>query len=183
MNDSSSANLRQIASQFRLTGWISFWIQVVLGVVSTFTLAFAALFNRTPSGARNPGTGAGLALAIFGLLVLYVSIYWAFRYTRIGRKLNLFDPSLRPKRAETLQTLRMGLSVNLVGMLLTLLGAEATVGGLIAKGAQAQGGLYNDPSRLIQALDIFVVQANTNILMAQFIGIVAALWLFTRVSR
>jgi hypothetical protein len=92
---------------------------------------------------------------------------------------------VRPSKGNAIQAIRIGLIVNLAGMLLTLLGSEAIIGGLLAKSlAQAQGvtTIY-DPSRLIQSLDIFVVQATTNIIAAQFAGIATSLWLLQRVNR
>jgi hypothetical protein len=70
-------------------------------------------------------------------------------------------------------------------MLLTILGAQAIVGSILAKSlSQPQGGFTAiDPSRFVQSVDLFVVQANTNTIAAHFVGIAASLWLFNRVNR
>lgn len=176
-----------MANTFRLTGWIGFWVQLVLTVVSTLILLFAAVSGgRTDRiNSPNPGTGPGLFCAVCGLLVLCFSIYWSFRYTLIGRQLKSPNPSLHPHKGNAIQAIRVGLVVNLVGMLLTLLGAEAIIGGLLAKSlVQAPGvATVYDPSRQIQSLDIFVVQATTNIVAAQFAGIATSLWLLQRINR
>ena len=68
---SSSATIRAIAQTFRLIGWISFWIQLVLGVVSgIIVLLFAVFSQRAGSPSNNPGTGFGVFLAVCGLIVL-----------------------------------------------------------------------------------------------------------------
>lgn len=183
---SDSSQIRAIAQLFRLIGWISFWTQLVLGVVSGGILLVAIVFQRT--GSNNPGTGLGIFLAVSGLITLGVSIFLAFRYTRIGRQLDSNNPNNRPSKIETVQAVRLGLIVNLVGILLTLLGAQAINGTLIVKSLtvpQFGGpGVYTqvDPSRIIQSLDIFVVQANTNTVSAHFAGLVASIWLLNRVK-
>src|SRR5438128_2038872 len=111
---SSSSSLRAIAQTFRLTGWISFWIQLVLGVISgIIVLLFAIFSQRSGSPSNNPGTGFGVFLAVCGLVVLGAGIYLAYRYTRIGNQLQSSNPSNRPRKSETVQVLRLGLMVNL----------------------------------------------------------------------
>lgn len=186
---SSSSQLRAIAQTFRLTGWISFWTQLVLGVVSGGILLFAILSQRSGNTSNNPGTGFGAFFAISGLITLAVGIYLAFRYTRIGNQLLSSNSNNRPRKIETVQVLRLALIVHLVGILLTLLGAQAIVGTLLTKSLtlpQLGGtGVYAqiDPSRIIQSLDIFVVQANTNTVSAHFSGLVASIWLLHRITK
>ncbi|MEL6321391.1 MAG: DUF3611 family protein [Cyanobacteria bacterium J06626_14] len=183
--------LRRISGAFRIFGWASFWSQGILAIVSTLVLVFASaiigLQNTTPQGPRdNPGAGAGLFLAVLGLIGLYVGTYWAFRYTRLSRKLRAVDGRDRPKPGNVIQSLRMGLIVNLVGMLLTLLGGEALIGSLVAKAlSQPQGNaaFFESITQAIQPLDIWVVQANINIALAHFIGICISLWLLQVMGR
>jgi hypothetical protein len=185
MSDSSS--LRAIAQTFRLTGWISFWTQVVLGVVSAGILISTILIPKA-GNSSNPGTGFGIVLAVSGLITLGVSIYLTFRYTRIARQLESSNPNNRPRKIETIQSVRLGVTVNLVGILLTLFGAQAINGNLILKALtlpQFGSGLYTqiDPNRIIQPLDIFVVQANTNTVSAHFAGLVGSIWLLNRLTK
>jgi len=187
---SPTLTVQQIAQSFRRAGWIGFWIQVVLSVIASSILLFAGFSTQISATNNNnrpaAGTGFGLVFAVLGLVLLGISIYWAFRYTRMGRQLGATDPVARPRRSETVQMLKVGLVVNLVGMLLTLVGAFALIGGLLAKlAAQPQGATFalNNPRDLVQALDIFVVQANTNIMAGQFTGVVVSLWLLNRVTR
>ncbi|AFY48034.1 Protein of unknown function (DUF3611) [Nostoc sp. PCC 7524] len=183
---SSSSNLRTIAQTFRLTGWISFWIQLVLGVVSgIIVLLFAIFSQRAGSPSNNPGTGFGVFLAVCGLLILCGGIYIAFRYTRIGNQLMSSNPSNRPRKVETVQVLRLGLWINLIGTLVTLLGAQAIVGTLVARSISPQAitTQFFDPTRIISGLDMLVVQSNTNTVSAHFAGLVASLWLLNRINR
>ncbi len=182
----TSPTLQQIARTFRRTGWISFWVQLVLAVISSVILLFAGvLAPRTGTTGPNPATGIGVGVTVLGIVVLLYNMYLAvFRYVPIGRKLE-GNPNNRPKKSETIQVIRMGLFASSIGILLSLLGAQATVGLLAAKAfSQGVGGFVNtDPSKFIQPLDILVVQASVNVILAQFVAIVASLWLLNRMSR
>ncbi|MCG6137316.1 MULTISPECIES: DUF3611 family protein [Nostocaceae] len=183
---SSSSTLRAIAQTFRLTGWISFWIQLVLGVVSAIIVLLFAIFSqRDGSPSNNPGTGFGVFLAVCGILILGGGIYLAYRYTRIGNQLQSSNPSNRPRKSETLQVLRLGLWVNLVGMLVTLLGSQAIVGTLVARSISPQAVTTQlfDPTRIISGLDMLVVQANINTVSAHFAGLGVSIWLLNRITR
>jgi hypothetical protein len=145
-------------------------------------LLVSSAFGRNTT-VNNPGTGFGAFLAVCGLLVLAGSIYMAFRYTSIAKQLQSPNPSQRPRKADTIQVLRLGLMVNLAGMLITLFGAYAIVGTLVGKALSIGQTALLDPSRGISGFDMFVVQANINTIGAHFVGIVATLWLLHRISR
>lgn len=181
--------LQQIATTFRLAGWASFGIQLVLGVVSTIVLIVASLSPSVgPQGQRSAGAGTsfGIVLAVSGIVTLGIGVYIAFRYTRIGRRLLSSNPNNRPRKADTVQILRLGLVVNLVGTLLTILGAQAIVGILLVRSLslpQGLGATFYNPQQIIRPVDIFVVQANTNTVAAHFAGLVASLFLLNRVNK
>jgi hypothetical protein len=181
----STPTLREISNTFRRTGWISFWTQLVLTVVSGAILLFAGATVRTPQGSTNPGTGIGVVLTVCGILVLGFNMYWSLmKYVAIGRKLNA-EAAVRPKKAEAIQTIRVGVIASLAGMLLALLGAEAIIGLLFQKAvSQGFGGFINvDPAKFIQPLDILVVQASINVILAQFVAIATSLWLLNKMSK
>ena len=86
-----------------------------------------------------------------------------------------------------------GATLNLFGMALTLISAEQVVGMLIAKALVAPGALTNIVSAggaiaapsipAVTALDVFVVQANTNTLCAHFASLLATLGLLSRSDK
>lgn len=186
LDNPSSSKVRSIGQNFRITGWISFVLQLVLGVVSALLLLVFVIFGRnvaSPSSTAN--TGLGVFLAICGLVTLAISVYLAFRCKNIGRQLQSTNPNNRPRKIETVKTLQLALTVNFVGMLLTLLGAQATIGLLLVKVSSSQAGTIVggvDPNR-ITAQDLFAVQANTNTITAHFVGLVASIWLLNRITR
>ncbi len=186
-SQSPTTALQQIATAFWLTGWISFWIQLVLAVISIIVLLFASLSrNVGPQNEQSLGTGFGIVLAVSGVVTLGLGVYFAFRYTRIGKSLKSPHSNQRPRKADTVQILRLGLIVNLVGILLTILGAQAIAGTLLVRSLsipQGVGAAIYNAQQNIRPLDIFVVQANTNTVAAHFVGLVASLFLLNRVHR
>jgi hypothetical protein len=176
-------SLQGIGNTIRLTGWITFWLQLGLAVVS----GLAVLFASTGRGfAEQPNTGLGIGIfwAICGIIALLFSAYWDFRYTRLGKRLENPNHALHPSKADTIAAIRIGIIVSLFGMLLTLFGAGSTLGVLVAKSiSQPPGVAITDPYKIIRALDVFVAVANINGIAAHFVGTVASLWLFERVHN
>lgn len=188
--DRLPVGLRQIAATMRLTGWITFWIQLVLAVISSLIFTFSLVLSGGGAQAntqiRNPGTGGGAFFAVCGLIVLYYSVYQSFRYTRLARQLKEPDPNLRPRKAETIKLIKLGLTISFVGMSLAIVGAEAITGTLLGKALSQPQSLYNPAinlRELIQPLDIFIVLANTHTIAAHFAGIGGGLWLLSRLDR
>jgi Protein of unknown function (DUF3611) len=183
INGNTPQTVRKIAAQLRRVGWAGFWLQLVLAVVSTLIFIFAAPFAST--GASNPGTGGSLLFALGGLLILYVSTYWSFRYVATGRKLK--NPDLRPKKADTIKLVRWGLLASILGMGSSVMGAESIAGTLLGKSLSsvASFAVFSPEalSKIIQPLDIFIVLANTHTITAHFIGIVCSLWLLELLTK
>jgi hypothetical protein len=178
---SSGSSRQQVAANLHKLGRIGFWIQFVLTIISVVILLFAI---ADPNLNLNLKSGLGLFSAIGGIAALGLSIYWFFRYTSLSKQLGVADPSLHPSRKKTIQVLQIGVFINLIGMLLTLLGIEVIVGVLLSKTLSfPEGAAIYRTGQLIEPLDIFVVQANVNLIVAQFIGIGIPAWLISRVEH
>ncbi len=176
--------VRQVSTNLKWSGIIGFWVQLVLGVVSSVILLLASTGSQDQT---SKGTGFGLFCAACGLIALALGIYFAFRYSTIAKMLQNPDPALRPKRSDTLQVIRFGLIVNLVGMLFTILGAQSIVGIVLAKSLSVPQGAIattgTTASQLVKSLDLLIVQANTNTILAHFTGIASSLWLLNRITK
>lgn len=132
----------------------------------------------------NPSSGIGGVLALCAIALVGFSIYWAFRYVRLGRQLRQASPKARPKRSEAIQMLRTGLLASLAGMLSALLGTFAIVGSLAVIAFQQSPGFVNTNfQQFVNSLDILVVQASINLILAHFVGLAGSLWLLNRMSR
>ncbi|TVP64930.1 MAG: DUF3611 family protein [Nodularia sp. (in: Bacteria)] len=172
-----------IANQIRLTGWVMLWVQLALALVCGLLLLFASP-GRNFTDQSNPGLGIGVFWAVGGIILLLFSVFWDFRYTRIGRRLDNPNPTLHPSKADTTRAIRMGIIVSLVGILITILGAGTSVSVLVAKAvSQPPGVAITDPNKIIRALDVFIVVANINGIAAHFVGTVASMWLLEKVHQ
>ena len=65
-------------------GWISFWVQLTLSVVSAVILLFSVAFT-SQSGPR-----ASLYLTLLGILAGFLSTFWNFGYTRTAKRMQAF---------------------------------------------------------------------------------------------
>jgi hypothetical protein len=178
LNSSQPPTRQQFATTFSLAGRIGFWVQLALGAVSGISLFFALFSRSVGERTSSPVIGFGIFLAVVGILVLGFRVYWAFRYRRLAKRLQMPDSSLHPTKEDIVKVLRTGLIASLIGLLLAFLAAEVTVAAVLGKVlAQPQGVAIYNPRNIIPTLDIFVILANTNMIGAHLFGSVNSLWL------
>jgi len=178
--------IRNVAIRLRRAYWTSWWAQVILTVISSVTLLFArSVMNavKTNSSGQTVQTApGGFFFAGSGIALSYLSIIWTWGGTRLSRRLrrNSTKPYSRIKAANTIRrAVTIGAALNLLGMLVTLIGAEQIVGLLSAKILTMQGvtpfgggvGSLGLTTQSIQPLDILIVQANTNTLLSHFLSL------------
>ncbi|WP_244471432.1 DUF3611 family protein [Methylocystis sp. SB2] len=71
-----------------------------------------------------------------------------------------------------------GSLVNALGSVVSFIGVGLSIALLVAKTvSQPPGIAITDPDRIVRALDVFILMANFNLLLAHFIGVGAAVWL------
>jgi hypothetical protein len=182
----------RLASTFRHLGWLSLWIQVVLAFIPILILLFALFVLHT--SAEGIGTVIEVVLAYGCLLFLAFSIFWSFRYTKLGQQ--LASPNRFPSPEQVKQTLRIGIVVNLGGMLISVVVAMGAVGTMLFRvltlppGAlpmldprQGMNSAALNTSQWIVPLDVVWLQALINTIGAQLVGIIVSLFLLFRVSQ
>jgi hypothetical protein len=182
-NAVNQASPQRVALLMARAGWLTFWLQLILAIVSSTILFFYAAFSRNAkAGGSFLGIGLGTFFAICGLVTLAVSIYLAFRYTRFAARLRDVADVARPSKTETLKLIRLGLIVNFLGLMFTILGAQAIIGSVLAIAlSQPEGWILRSAAvPIVQPLDLFVVQSNINAITAYFFGITISFWLFNR---
>ena len=176
--------VKKVSSNLQRWGFWSFWLQLILGIIATVTLLFSTpvLFRRQDS---LPGNQFGVLCAFLGIVLLAIAVVISFRYGRIGKKILKRDPAQRPKKSDTVQLVRIGLILNLVGMLFAIAGAQALVGISLSKSLEVAPGSIGNPSvqQFVTSFDILIIQANTNTIAAHFAGIVTSLILLNRIAR
>jgi hypothetical protein len=173
----SKPRLQKLAKVFRLWGWVSFWSQLLLALTASLVLLFV-LFGRHFSADSDLGTGLGISLALFGIVAIGLGAFLAFRHMRLAKVLRESDRPIHPHKAEEIQLLRFGVVVGLCGIFIGLLGAGASGAVLLAKTvSQPPGVALTDPTKIVRALDVFVMLANLNNIAAHFVGATTSIWL------
>jgi hypothetical protein len=188
-------HIRNASLALRRISWFSWWGQVILTTVSSITLLFAR--SVLAANGRGPNTASGIAggflFAGSGIGLSVLSIIWTWGAARLSRRLLRSVDYSHVKVANMIRrTITVGTYLNLLGMLVTLIGAEQIVGLLAAKVLTMQGvspfgtigtSLPVSGSQTLQPLDILVVQANTNTLMSHFLSLVGCLYLTRSVHK
>ena len=165
------------------SSWISWWIQIVLSVISFVILSFA---NAVRNGSKAQVVSSGFFLSAIGVFFSFINCFTTWNFTRLSRR--VYQNKVPRDSVVSLfrKFAKISVGVSLFGMFITLLGAEQIVGTLAAKVLSAQSlfvsspGVLAQPSSSLQALDIFLVQANTNCLVSHFSPLAFYLWLQTR---
>ncbi len=102
----------------------------------------------------------------------------------LSRQLRLSELHSHPSRAMVTKALEIGMGINLAGLVLTLFAAQTVVTALLTKTLTVPAGIaIAQPGRLIDALDVFVVQACLFLIMAGVIGIAIAFRLLKRLHH
>lgn len=155
------------------TGWFSWWAQAILTTVSGVLLLFA---NSVTSSISTFAL-VGRAFALAGLGCSMASTLWTWGYARLAAKIGR-APETTPAEAAGMATglVSFGTMLNMVGMLLCIVGAEAIVGTLAAKALTAtQATVIGVVASPVQALDLLIVQANTNTILSHFVSLAGAM--------
>mmetsp|Transcript_19431 Transcript_19431/g.27364 ORF Transcript_19431/g.27364 Transcript_19431/m.27364 type:complete len:313 (+) Transcript_19431:168-1106(+) len=166
---------RRVVKYLWRGGWFAWWSQLILTAISTVTLTFAATVGN---GLQSP-VSSGLISSLTALGAVAASWLWMYRFTRIATRIaSGGDSGIVQAASQT------GIKLNLVGMGLAIVSAEQIVGSLVAAalmpGQSLTPGGYVD-NRSTLTLKAFVLQSNTNVLMAAFIGLLTS-WLINQVS-
>lgn len=118
-----------------------------------------------------------------GIVASFLSITWTWGQRRLARRFVRRASTSKVEAANLLRrVIKVGVTLNLVGLLTSVLGAQYIIGTLVAKSMQSFAGFGGVGGNLIasqtlQPLDVLVVQANTNVLSSHFVSLACLLWL------
>lgn len=175
----AEAPLPRLGASLRSIGWLSWWSQLILSTVSGVLLLFANSVTSRPTAFTLLGRG----LALAGLALAFASTLWTVSYARLASSLIGDRAPTAAKAAEqTRGIVRVAVSLNVVGMVLCILAAEAIVGTLAAKALTQSTVSLGIVASAVQPLDLLIVQANTNTLAAHFISLCGAMRLRSAAS-
>ena len=122
-SNAAASSVKKVASALILLGNLGFWLQLLLGIISLMMLLFS-----TPLLGISSESSGNENLAIFcatvGVLTLALSIFFFFRrYISIGQSLkNARSGGDRPNKKYTIRLIRLGLTSNLAGMFISIIG-------------------------------------------------------------
>ncbi|BDV37316.1 DUF3611 family protein [Methylocystis bryophila] len=166
-----------LAQSFRFFGGAAFWLQLLLGIISGVLLGFG-FAGRTIS----PGEtvfGDAIYWAVGALAILVLTTLLAFKYMKTAGGIRK-DPAgyLSRDHRWTFWFVIVGAVLSVLGLLDSFGGLGLSVALLIGKTmSQPPGIAITDPTKIIRALDIFVLLVNFSLLFAHFIGFGVAAWL------
>lgn len=182
-----SAPVSSIVTLYRRTSWLSWWGQIILTVVSGVILTFANTVRKGGNANTYALWSSGFAFSSLGAASAFLNAVWTWNMTRMSRRIALRKIE-EGRIVPTLKRLsQISVMISLVGMAVTLFAAEQIVGTLASKVLSSQGLVptlaIGTQLNQIQALDIFLVQANTNILVAHYIPLGAYIWLQSQLPQ
>jgi len=178
--ESIARKVSRTAAACKTLGRWGFWGQLILFTVAAVVVVFSLLFKGFTKA-----TDAGLYFILFGIMAGFFTTFWSLGLVRLGDRLktSIADLELVPPRAEVVKALTTGLTVNLVGLGATIVGLQATTGLLFAKTLTiAATGPFTPNANPVLALDIFLVQAASNAMLAHWLGMSISLWLLRTVN-
>jgi hypothetical protein len=175
--------VQSLVKNLRIFGWIGFWLQFALAFISGLLLIFANSGRAFSPSAT--GAGDGMYWASYGFFLLCLAVFLAFYYTReAGKILSRPDSYLNPRKKAAFWFLGTGMFTGLVGIFISFSGVALSLSLLISKTiSQPPGIAITDPSKIIRALDVFILMVNFNLLVAHFIGASLSLWLNVRALK
>jgi hypothetical protein len=160
------------ANGLRRLGWISFWSQLALSLVSGIVLFFTA-----SSGPQGGIPSAPVIFNLAGVATGFISTFLAFGKTRIAR--SVIEQGKKISKSNVSANVLQSTKLNLLGLGATIIGLQAAVGGLVGKAlTSSSAGAYSirNAANSPAALDVFAVQALTNTILLHYIAILFANW-------
>lgn len=180
-------------------GWVTWWMQLILTVVSGVILVFSFAFPGV--NIKSSASALGFIVTGIGVFLAFVSLFWTYSYTRLSLWLS-GDRTGEKRTKKAAQNrisrkLKIGLMIAVVGMIVSLTGLQAIVGTLLARllssgvattpytsYQMAQGAASATPgSGIVQPVDILVVQASANAMMGLLAALATTIWLRGRSKK
>jgi cytochrome b561 len=166
-----------LAHSFRFFGGAAFWLELLLAIISGVLLCFGFVGHTVSPGATMFGDAIYWATGALGILVLTTLL--AFKYMKTAARIRSVPARyLSRERHMAFWFVGLGGFLSVLGLLDSFVGLGLSVALLIGKTvSQPPGIAITDPTKIIRALDIFVLLVNFNLLFAHFIGFGVAAWL------
>ena len=171
-----------LAKSLRLFGWIEFWVQLVFVLFTALLLEFATSGRAFSPGSA--GFGDPIYWGIDGFILLLAAVFLAFYYTRAARHIAAKPDVYLSKRGVYRLLVSDGRPADRPFRRIDLLYGGRSEHILIDRQDRIStpGRVISDPTKIIRALDVFILLVNFILLMAHCIGAGIASWLSLSLS-
>lgn len=171
----------RLVRSFRRLGWIGFWLQFAIGVISVLLLIYAFLF----AGGGGISTRGRFALidylAIGSLLVLAFTTAWFYRYTRVPSQIAASDHLLPLSRLHRMAWI--GVAGSTLGIVFSVLVMMFEISQLFLYFLRApQAGVpviqtTSGPTSWVSAGDMLSVMGLIITMFVEIVALSMSLWL------
>jgi len=180
------ANSRGLARNLKIFGSVAFWVQLCLGLIAVLLLIVttsSSYYEENQPTLYGFSWGKGIVWAYLSLGVLALTVIGFYSCIVLARSLK------RGEMAEgtgasvkrLVSTINFG---SALGLTLAILGTAFSIALLISKTVSEPPGIaITNPQSIVRAVDVFVLLANFEIVVAHFIGILICLWILNRLHR
>ena len=187
IEDLKASKSIQLASTFSRLGWSGLWVQVIVGAIPIALLFYFFIFSRSTPGTRQELPIIAY-LTIANLILLAITIFWSYRYTRIAKR--IANPATRPADASLLRTVWTGIGASVLGILFSMLLMFAEVAQLLFYFLSApQAGVPviqttgGGSATWVSAGDMVSLMALILTLFAELVVLAFSLWLLLRTTK
>ena len=178
---------RGLARHLKIFGAIAFWTQLCLGLVAALLLFVTSSSRYYEDSLQSLPGGlswaegtlwAYLSLGVLALTTLgFYSVVVRARSLKRGEAPDNGGASVK----RLISKINLG---SALGLTLAIFGNALSIALLISKTvSQPPGIAITNPQAIVRAVDVFVLLANFDIVVAHFIGILICLWILNRVNN
>ncbi len=178
---------RALARHLKIFGVIAFWVQLCLGLIAAVLLIVTTSSSyyeqHLPSLPYGFSWAEGLIWAYLSLGLLALTVIGFYSCILLARALKHGElPEGGGASVKRLvSTINFG---SALGLTLALLGTAFSIALLISKTVSEPPGIaITDPQAIVRAVDVFVLLANFDIVVAHFISILICSWLVNRLHH
>lgn len=188
--------LRKLGNAFTLWGRVSLWIKSILNLLALLSVIIAVLAPSErgvqsipqppvngapiPTETLTTNAGIGLFLVICGVVILSISTFWSYRYINWGKRLTNTPMEEAPSKGSTVDLLKIGLGIDLFGMILTLMGGESIGGQVLVRSLFQFEAAF---TIRVGPLDLAPLLACIHVALGLYIGIGLSLYLLQRTTQ
>ena len=128
-----SGTYENIALLYTRCSCVSWWIQIILSVIAGVILTFSNSVRQNSERGVYFLWTSGFIFSAAGVFISFVSSLWTWNMTRLKRRLSLNKIKENALLPTLKRSSKISVVLSLVGMFVTLLGAEQIVGTLASK--------------------------------------------------